>query len=640
MRTFALSGLVLIVVLSCKAQQLTATRFILSGVPWNGTEGALVGTMENNPLQIATTSHTQQPILFSIGDSGKVAEMLSNGDTWFRGTVFISPRTTGSLVLDAQSLPTTTSMLIKNIGVSGTEHAGIVLSSFSNGIGTGLRLGGPTGSTRNTLATGIDITGGTGIRYNALTAGNGTAFEIGKTVAPVRGIDVLVSGANQVGVHARANTNGSGLVGLSMSSAYPDPPISERTGVKGVAASNSTVAVDTLFGVQGIAMRSGIGGTQTISIATSGKATSIGTSHAGTAIGILGSATATAPGKASAIGVLAQTTDPSTSLSLVALGADVYLGSTAAERPLQLTNSALSIAGVGQNTTHMFDAKVSGQLKLCGSLSHTILRDSSGFELHLNNTISTQQGKGRVLRIQAASDSPEILLGSQYNLATGSGAVVLGGGRQSAPNKVQKPFSSIVGGAGNLVDAPYGFIGGGGYNSVQGIESVVVGSHDITIDGKNSFAFGYATTVSQNNTVVFHHNDVDPDLHTRVGVNNSNPKSQLDIQGTVALQAGALVGVPPGQANNLNIGISSIVPIVADAVESVLTGFGPVAPGRYVTLLVINGNLTLANENLASLPAQRIHTTTGADVITIGEAVITLWYDTTIQRWRVFSVLP
>jgi hypothetical protein len=273
----------------------------------------------------------------------------------------IDPTGTAHLIraeVRTNGVPASTGLLIRDVGQSGTEHAGLVIQSITNGTGTGIRLGGPTNGPRPTLGTGIDITGGTGLRYNALAAGSGTAMEIGSTVPPRRGIEITVAGTDHVGILSIANSTGTGIIGTARSAAYGPPAPRAGTGVLGVASTNSTTSADTIVGVAGLAQRGGVGGTQTTSIGCLGRADAAGTAHAGTTIGVAGLATAVAPGRAAAIAGLFQAS--SGALALATFG-DVYLGSADDVRPLVVTASTAN-GLAGRNLVHMFDATVSGSL--------------------------------------------------------------------------------------------------------------------------------------------------------------------------------------------------------------------------------------------------------------------------------------
>jgi hypothetical protein len=269
-----------------------------------------------------------------------------------------------------------TGIAVRDVGVSGPDHAGIIVSSQANGLGTGIRLGGHHGSARPALQTGIDIVGGLGIRYNALSAGVGTGIEIGGTHPPRRGLDVSVSGADHAGVIARANTNGTGIVGASQSSSTQQVSPRIRTGVMGYSASNSNLAADTLTGIYGLAIRGGTGGTLTQSVGVHGRAVGSSAQHAGTTIGVLGEAATTAAGQfTSAAGCFL---GDSVSLSLLALGGDVVLGGIAQALPMQIGTSALAKYST-TNTTYLHDMHSTGY----ASMQHVGVRISD--VVHLIN---------------------------------------------------------------------------------------------------------------------------------------------------------------------------------------------------------------------------------------------------------------
>ena len=362
------------------SQEIRTTRLELSGPAWNGVTGAFIGTRETIPLVLGTTAPTAQPIRFLVGPAGVVRalEISSAGETWMQGPVAIGP-STGTIAgthLRVADIPSTggiglartttsTGLAVQNIGTNGSDHAGLVFSSTANGVGTGARFGGPSGSGRPTLLTAIDVTGGTGMRYNALSAGQGTAIEIGGTTSPQRGIDIKVSGSDHVGVYARSNTLGTGLIGISVSGSYADPPVRSNTGIFGYSASSSAATADTLTGVSSLAERGGRGGRQTTTLGMRAQASSNASQHAGTAIGILAEASSLSPGVSVAIGGLFRSS--AGGLSLATFDGDVYLGSSNAERPPTLADATTQ--GAGTSMTHVFGLRSSGPLYRTGTLN-------------------------------------------------------------------------------------------------------------------------------------------------------------------------------------------------------------------------------------------------------------------------------
>jgi hypothetical protein len=360
----------------------------------------------NATLSIVNASTYGMPIRLSTGPLGqiKAMEIDSQGGTWVRGPLSIGadvgalaserlrigsvvPNGGTGIVVSMAGTQQSTAMSIRDIGQNGSEHAGIALSSQNNGTGTGIRIGGANTTGRPTLQTAIDITGGLGIRYNALNAGTATAIEIGGTTPPRRGIDISVSGTDHVGVISRANSNGTGVLGISQSSTADAPTQRLRTGVMGYAASNSASGTDTLIGAHGLSVRAGNGGSQTVTIGIHGRAIGRSTQHSGTTIGVMADASTSASGTyASMAGCFL---GDSNSFALVALGGDVILGGRRETLPELISSSAIAQHST-QTTVYMHDATVSGTLRLrqhCVPLSDVqVLPVQNGLVLTLTAT--------------------------------------------------------------------------------------------------------------------------------------------------------------------------------------------------------------------------------------------------------------
>ncbi len=376
------------------AQSFTATSVMLSGAAWNGSVGSMMGTSEVRPLTIVNASPVAQPIVFYSGSNGvdRIVEMSAFGEMWIQSSISIGPGVGAAaserarigqianvdgrgLVVGMAGTSTSTGIVVESIGLTGTENAGIALSSVSNGTGTGLRIGGPQGTSRPTVATGVDITGGTGLRYNALNMASGTGIDIGGTLQPLLGISCSVAGPNSIGVIARANTTGIGLVGISKSAAYTDPQLVPRVGVYGHSANNSNASADSTIGVMGSVMRGGNGGTATRSTAVYGVATSVATSHSGMMIGVHGQASAPAPGVSLGIAGLFRSEPLRQHLALVTMGADVYLGGIGLNRPEAIANAPLELRADNPTTTWMHTAIASGNVSLRGTLDILSVHD-------------------------------------------------------------------------------------------------------------------------------------------------------------------------------------------------------------------------------------------------------------------------
>jgi len=309
-------------------------------------------------MQLSTAGDVQLPLRLGVG-SGVGAAFNE------RVRIAAIESTDGNgVVVDMVGTQASNGIIIQNVGLSGSDHAGIVIQSASNGSGTGLRLGGPPDAQRPTLGTGIDITGGTGIRYNALSAGTATALDIGGTVPPSRGIDVTSAGSENVAGFFRTNMLGSALVGSVQSAAYQDPTFIARVGVRGNAASNSASSADDIVGVLGTVTRGGNGGSQTQSIAVKAIANGIATAQSGLVEAMRGEVSTTAAGSFGAIAAHFIAPSMKNSFGLVISGgAGVVLGCSDDDPPPGLSTTMSNALGMGNtSTTYLHDARVTGGL--------------------------------------------------------------------------------------------------------------------------------------------------------------------------------------------------------------------------------------------------------------------------------------
>lgn len=344
-----------------------------------GFSTSRVESTTNAPLVIAQRAPVGMPIRILTGAGGSIRalEVDGAGGTWLRGPVSIGLFTGASTseLLRIASLPpsggvgllismlgstTSSGLSIMDVGLTGSDHAGLLISSQANGSGTGIRIGGPTETLRPTLATGIDITGGTGVRYNALSSGTGTAIDIGGTQPPRRGIEVTVSGTDNVGLIAHANTIGTGIIGSSRSLSFPTVGPYPRVGVVGLGATNSSVGIDSCTGVSGIAIRGGTAGAGTISIGVHGQADARPGMSTGTTIGVLGRSYASTTSPTLAIGGLFRS--PLHGYALLAEG-DVYLGSASDAQPRELDKLGLAATSL-RSTTHVYHLNASGSMRM------------------------------------------------------------------------------------------------------------------------------------------------------------------------------------------------------------------------------------------------------------------------------------
>ena len=344
-----------------------------------GLSTSRVESSANAPLVIAQRAPAGMPIRILAGAGGltRALEIDGTGGTWLRGPVSIGALTGAAplevmrlstiaatdgkgMVVSLNGCSTSSGVVIADIGMTGSDHAGMMLSSAANGVGTGLRIGGPSGANRPTLATGIDITGGVGMRYNALSSGTGTALDIGGSVPPRRGMEVVAAGSDHIGVIAHANTLGVGLVGSSRSLSYPTVGPFARVGVVGHSATNSAVSMDSSTGMLGMGLRGGTSGASTVTIGVHGIGDLRSGSSTGMAVGVLGRALQNDNSGGLLIGGLLRSS--ASGYAIVADG-DVYLGGASDERPSDLSRPSLALQSAAP-TTHVFNLRVTGMHQL------------------------------------------------------------------------------------------------------------------------------------------------------------------------------------------------------------------------------------------------------------------------------------
>lgn len=113
--------------------------------------------------------------------------------------------------------------------------------------------------------------------------------------------------------------------------------------------------------------------------------------------------------------------------------------------------------------------------------------DDEPFEIHVDHNGTTTEGRGRVLRIEPTSESPNIIAGQSANMINEGivGATISGGGSSSRYNWVYDNYGTISGGRANL--AGYlAYIGGGEYNEATNTYSTVSGGYQNRATNSNS----------------------------------------------------------------------------------------------------------------------------------------------------------
>ena len=109
-----------------------------------------------------------------------------------------------------------------------------------------------------------------------------------------------------------------------------------------------------------------------------------------------------------------------------------------------------------------------------------------------------------------------------------------------------------------------------------------------------------------------------------------------NIGGGVAFRAGSTY-TTPGSTNDVALGNASFVRLDTSAAAQTLTGIAGGADGKLLTLTNADAALavTLSNQSVSSVAANRIVTGTGSDINIAAGASVSLIYDATDSRWRV-----
>jgi hypothetical protein len=158
--------------------------------------------------------------------------------------------------------------------------------------------------------------------------------------------------------------------------------------------------------------------------------------------------------------------------------------------------------------------------------------------------------------------------GGHSNNASGSRAVISGGFSNTASNtyaqvgtgqsnQANAQYSTILNGLNNQIgsNAQRSTILNGQSHQITGDNSLVLGGESNTINGNYSMVFGRGASVSQDNTIVFHHPQ--GSSATRVGIRNNAPSEALEVSGnilssgTIRANSNILVGNTNNSASEL-----------------------------------------------------------------------------------------
>lgn len=123
-----------------------------------------------------------------------------------------------------------------------------------------------------------------------------------------------------------------------------------------------------------------------------------------------------------------------------------------------------------------------------------------------------------------------------------------------------------------------------------------------------------------------------------VGIATLLPAATLDVNGSFST-ARNNVACSNGVNDNLNVGDFSFIKITGPTAVFNISGITGGVDGRIVTIYnSVAFNMTITNEGVSSLAANRITTLTGADISTTGVGSVTLQYDSVASRWIVIAV--
>ena len=123
-----------------------------------------------------------------------------------------------------------------------------------------------------------------------------------------------------------------------------------------------------------------------------------------------------------------------------------------------------------------------------------------------------------------------------------------------------------------------------------------------------------------------------------VGIGTSTPAVSLDVDGGLAFRIGSTT-VSNGANNNVAVGNRSFFIVSGATAAFSITGLAAGGDGQLIVLFNSTAqNMTIANQNAGSSAANRIITTTGADMATTGVGCAMLIYSTSVSRWVLINM--
>ncbi len=258
----------------------------------------------------------------------------------------------------------------------------------------------------------------------------------------------------------------------------------------------------------------------------------------------------------------------------------------------------------------------------------------SGYQIIVSGSKSFGLGEN----VTVSGDGAFGIGSSSYSPTTASGNGSFAGGAYVNPSDFA--YGITASGAGSFA---WGVVYD--YESIlaSGIASIAIGK---TVSATQDFAIALGRDFTNNTTNSFMVGFGQEDFRVEsgkgyfsgnVGIGTTAPNTKVDIDGDVALRAGAFTATN-GNNNNITIGGRSFIRITGPAAAFSITGIAGGVDGKVVILYNATAqNMTIANESTSSTDINRITTLTGSGIVTTGAGAITLIYDSTASRWIVTS---